>query len=255
MLIDSHCHLDMLTPVKEQGSVDAVLAEAKAAGIEHFLCVCVGLERYAAMRALVESYANVDVSVGLHPCGSEAVEPSVEMLVEKARDEKVVALGETGLDYYYDKIPREVQQQRFRNHIRAGRETGKPVIVHTRDARADTIKILTEEKARECGGVIHCFTEDWDTAKAAMDLGFYISFSGIVTFRNAASLRDVARRVPDAQLLVETDAPYLAPVPKRGKENTPAYVRHVAECVAAEREQSLEQVAEITSRNYRALFG
>lgn len=253
-LIDSHCHLDMLAPVKAGEGIAGILQEAAAQGVTHFLCVGVNLEDHPAMRDLCAPHANVFTSVGLHPCGSGGREPSVAELVQLANDPQNVAIGETGLDYFHDHTTPDVQQARFRVHIRAAREADKPVIVHTRMARADTLKILREEKAAEIGGVLHCFTEDWDTASAAMDLGFYVSFSGIVTFRNAADLRDIARRIPADRLLVETDSPYLAPVPQRGKENRPAWVRHVVECLATERGADAEELARLTSENFFRLF-
>lgn len=253
-LIDSHCHLDMLAPVKAGEGVAGILQEATQQGVTHFLCVGVNLEDNSVMRELCAPHANVFTSVGLHPCGTGGRKPGVAELTRLADDAKNIAIGETGLDYYHQYTTQDEQQARFRIHIRAAREAGIPVIVHTRMARADTLKILREEKAAEVGGVLHCFTEDWDTASAAMDLGFYVSFSGIVTFRNAGDLRAVARRVPAERLLVETDSPYLAPVPWRGKENKPAWVRHVAECLATERGEDVEALASQTSENFFHLF-
>lgn len=253
-LVDSHCHLDMLAPRKQGGDIESVVRDAAGQGVTHFLCVGVNLHDYSAMRELVEPCAQVSVSVGVHPSATPEAEPAAVELVRLADDSRVVAIGETGLDYHYDRVPRELQQQRLRTHIRAARECGKPLIIHTRAARADTLRILREEGAAEVGGVLHCFTEDWDTASAAMELGFYISFSGIVTFRNADDLRAVARRVPAERLLIETDAPYLAPAPYRGKENTPAYVRYVAEKLAEVRDEPLAAVADTTSGNFFNLF-
>lgn len=253
-LIDSHCHLDMLAPAKQGQGVASILQEAAEQGVTHFLCVGVNLEDHPAMRELCAPHANVFTSVGLHPCGTGGREPSVAELVKLADDTKNIAIGETGLDYYHEYTTPDVQQARFCVHVRAAREAGKPIIVHTRMARADTLKILREEKATDVGGVLHCFTEDWDTASAAMDMGFYVSFSGIVTFRNAEELRDVARRVPAERLLVETDSPYLAPVPQRGKENRPAWVKHVLECLAAERDTEAAALADQTSVNFFRLF-
>lgn len=253
-LIDSHCHLDMLAPIKQGQGVAGILQEAAVQGVTHFLCVGVNLEDHPAMRELCAPHANVFTSVGLHPCGTGGREPSVAELVKLADDTKNIAIGETGLDYYHEYTTPDIQQARFRIHVRAAREAGKPIIVHTRMARADTLRILREEKAANVGGVLHCFTEDWDTASAAMDMGFYVSFSGIVTFRNAEDLRDVARRVPAERLLVETDSPYLAPVPQRGKENRPAWVRYVLECLAAERDTEATALADQTSTNFFRLF-
>jgi TatD DNase family protein len=255
MLIDSHCHLDMLAPVKAGGSVDAVLAEARAAGVEGFLCVGVDPSTQAAMLETVGHRPGVWCSAGVHPSTRLADEPDVATIVGWCADPRIVAVGETGLDYHYvDAVAPAAQRARFRTQVRAARELGLPLIVHTRDARADTLEILKSERAAEVGGVFHCFTEDRDTARAAIDLGFAISFSGIVTFRNADPLRALARELPLASLLVETDAPYLAPVPMRGKENAPAFVRHVADCIARERGTDLATVATATSANFRRVF-
>jgi TatD DNase family protein len=218
------------------------------------LCVSVSLERFAPMMALIEPYTQVSASVGVHPDGTGVEEPGVDQLVELAGRERVVAVGETGLDYFRVEGDVEWQRERFRRHIRAAREVNKPLIVHTRAARDDTLKIMAEEGAAEAGGVLHCFTEDWEMARAAMDMNFYISFSGIVTFKNARELQEVARRVPMERMLVETDSPYLAPVPKRGKTNQPAYVRYVAEFIAELRGESLASVADATTRNFYTLF-
>lgn len=254
MLIDSHCHLDRLDLTPFAGRLDAALAAAVANGVEHFLCVAIDLEHWPAMLAQVADEARVSVSVGVHPGSDEGRAPTVAELVRLAAQPKVVAIGETGLDYHYGE-DRERQQGYFRTHIRAARETGKPLIVHTRAAREDTIRLLTEEGAAEVGGVLHCFTEDWDTAAQALELGFYISFSGIISFKNAESLRDVARQVPAERLLVETDSPYLAPVPHRGKSNQPAWVRDVATCLATVRGDTLAGIAAVTTANYDRLFG
>ncbi|MCS6787314.1 MAG: TatD family hydrolase [Thiobacillaceae bacterium] len=251
-LIDSHCHLDF--PDYTEG-VQPLLERMSAAGVTHALCVSVSLERLPAMLALVEPHANLYASVGVHPDHEDAREPTVEELVRLAQHPKVVALGETGLDYY--RQPREAvewQRARFRTHIRAARAIGKPLIVHMRNAAEDTLAILAEEGAREVGGVMHCFTETWAVAEQAMALGFYISFSGIVTFKNAAELREVARAVPLDRLLIETDSPYLAPVPHRGKRNEPAYVRHVAETLAQVKGLPVEEVAQASWENFFRLF-
>jgi len=195
------------------------------------------------------------VSVGVHPNEQDATEPEPDVLAELARHPKNVAIGETGLDYFHGKGDLEWQRERFRRHVAAARLAKKPLIIHSRDARADTLAILREEGAVDVGGVMHCFTEDWDTAAAAMDLGFYISFSGIVTFRNAADLREVARRVPDDRLLIETDSPYLAPVPHRGRPNEPRYVAHVAAQLAELRGADADAIADLTRDNFARLFG
>jgi TatD DNase family protein len=229
------------------------------AGVSHMLCVAIDLDRYPAMRALVDSYPNVAVSVGVHPnegCdGTPVTEPSVEALVGLAEDPRNVAIGETGLDYHYGQGDLEWQRRRFRNHIAAARACGKPLIIHSRDAREDTIRILREEGAEAVGGVLHCFTETWEMASQGLDLGFYVSFSGIVTFKNAGALREVARQVPLDRLLIETDSPYLAPVPYRGKPNEPRLVPHVADCIAELRGIPVNELAATTSANYFRLFG
>jgi TatD DNase family protein len=255
MLVDSHCHLDRIDLAPYGGDFAALLAATRAAGVGHSLCVSIDLEAYPAMLALVERYPEVSVSVGVHPNEQEAAEPDPDTLVELARHPKNVAIGETGLDYYHGKGDLAWQRERFRRHVAAARRAHKPLIIHSRDARADTLSILREEGASEVGGVMHCFTEDWDTAARAMDLGFHISFSGIVTFRNAAELREVARRVPDDRLLIETDSPYLAPVPHRGKPNEPRHVVHVAALLAELRGTDVETVAAVTTANFARLFG
>lgn len=227
---------------------------ARSRGVGHFLCIGVSADNAAAVRSLSERYADVDCSIGVHPLDLEPTsQPVLDWLLGELQHPHVVAIGETGLDYHYEPEAAQMQQQSFRLHLEAARLTGKPVIVHTRAARADTLGLL-REAALPQAGVLHCFTEDWDMAKAALDLGFYISLSGIVTFRNADALRDVARRVPADRLLVETDSPYLAPVPHRGKANLPQYVREVAEFVAELRGAPFEALAERTTANFKTLF-
>lgn len=250
-LVDSHCHLNF-EPLNV-GLAD-VLQRARDNGVGHMLCVSVTLESFPEIRTLAHDHANVFASVGVHPNEREGREPSEEDLTALAKDARVVAIGETGLDYYRSQGDMAWQQERFRRHIRAAKKSGKPLIIHTRDAAVDTLKIMREEKANEAGGVMHCFTENWEVARAALDLNFYISFSGIVTFRNADALREVAKQVPQERLLIETDAPYLAPMPHRGKTNEPAFVRHVAVCLAELRGTSIESVAEDTTRNFFSLF-
>lgn len=252
MFIDSHCHLDRLDLVGLGTDLDGALATARARGVKHFLCIGVDLESLPDVLAVADRYEDVSASVGVHPLHLEALEPEIEKLVELARHPKVVAIGETGLDYHYDQENPEDQQRRFRKHIEAARRVDKPLVVHTREARADTLRILREEGAS--AGVLHCFTEDWATASAALDLGFYISFSGIVTFANARELREVAAKVPLDRLLIETDSPWLAPVPYRGRTNQPAYVVEVAKAVAELRGMSVEALGEQTSANFRRLF-
>lgn len=255
MLVDSHCHLDKLDLAPFGGDFSRFMAEVGTQGIEHQLCVSINMEAYPDMLRLVEHYDQVSVSVGVHPNETEGRDPDVEELVERARHSKVVAIGETGLDYYKSEGDNTWQQDRFRRHITAARIARKPLIIHTREARSDTLRILREEGADQVGGVLHCFTEDWETAKAAMDLNFHVSFSGIVTFKNAVSIQEAARKMPEDRLLIETDSPYLAPTPLRGKPNYPFYVRHVAECVARLRGTDVERIAETTTTNYYALFG
>jgi len=254
MIVDSHCHLDRLDLTKYQGDLTLALAAAKEKSVEHFLCVCIDLNNFTQVLQIAEAYPNVSASVGVHPTEILAQEPTVAELVTLANHPKVVALGETGLDYYREESNKEIQQERFRSHIRAAKQVNKPLIVHTRQAQEDTIQILTEEGAAEVGGVMHCFTEDWAMAQKAMQLNFYISFSGIVTFQNAKSLREVATQVPLDRMLIETDSPYLAPVPYRGKPNEPAYVYYVAETIAALRNTTFTEVAKQTTENFYTLF-
>jgi TatD DNase family protein len=253
-LVDSHCHLDRLDLTKLGGDLDTVMAMARQQGVSHVLCVCIDMDNCLAVRALADHYSHVFASVGVHPNEKDTRDPEVQELVDLAQAAKVVAIGETGLDYFHGQGDLKWQRERFRRHIRAAKQCGKPLIIHSRDAKEDTLRIMREEGAAEIGGVMHCFTEDWAMAEQAMALNFYISFSGIVTFRNAESLRDVARRVPLDRLLVETDAPYLTPVPYRGKSNQPAFVRIVAEQIAEVRNVSVETIAQATTSNFFQLF-
>jgi TatD DNase family protein len=254
MLVDSHCHLDRLDLSPYENDFSRCVRETLATGVGHMLCVSITLEKYRAMRQLVDPHPEISVSVGVHPNEEHCREPTVDELVELSRDPRVVAIGETGLDYFRSEGDLNWQQDRFRHHIHAAIQAQKPLIIHTREARADTLRILREENAESVGGVLHCFTEDWDTAKAALDMNFYISLSGILTFRNAEQIQSVARQVPDDRLLIETDSPYLAPIPLRGKPNYPAYVRHVAEFLADLRGITVERVAELTTANFIHLF-
>ncbi len=254
MLVDSHTHLDLLDLRPVGGSLAAVMEQAREAGVGHMLCVAVNLRRLPPMLEIVHAWPGVSATAGLHPNDRREPEPDEEALAAAARDPAVVAIGETGLDYYRCEGELEWQRERFRRHIRVARALGLPLVIHSREAAADTLRILAEEGAGEVGGVMHCFADDWETARRAMDLGFHISFSGIVTFRNAEALREVARRVPLDRMLVETDAPYLAPVPMRGKPNFPAYVRHTAEHIAALRGEPFERIAEATTANFFACF-
>jgi TatD DNase family protein len=252
VFVDSHCHINF----PELGSrISDVLASMAENRVTHALCIGVNLPELPGVLQLAADHPNIYASVGVHPNYEGTPEPSIDTLTELSRRDKVVAIGETGLDYFRVSGDLEWQRTRFRTHIRAARECGKPLVIHTRSAAADTLAIMREERAGEAGGVMHCFTESWDVARGALDLGFHISFSGIVTFKNAQEIKDVARRVPLDRMLIETDSPYLAPVPFRGKLNEPAYVRYVAEEIARLRDIPLEEVAAATSTNFFRLFG
>lgn len=253
-LVDSHCHLDQLDLTPYAGDLSAALAQAEDQGVIYFLCVCITLRDFPAVLKIAESYSNISASVGLHPNELVETEPTAEDLVALAQSKKIIAIGETGLDYYRSTGDVEWQRERFRQHIRAAIKLRKPIIVHTRQAKADTIQILREENASDVGGVMHCFTEDWAMAKEALDLNFHISFSGIVTFRNAVEVQEVAKLVPLDRMLIETDSPYLAPNPHRGKSNEPAYVRYVAEFIAELRGISSVELGERTTENFFKLF-
>jgi TatD DNase family protein len=254
-LVDSHCHLNQLDLSKYSGDLSKALAHADELGVKHFLCVSTDLKEFHEIAALAKQYLQISASVGLHPNETNiSHEPSAEEIALLAQDEKVIAIGETGLDYYRSSGDVEWQRERFRQHIRAAKSISKPIIVHTRFAREDTLNILKEENASAVGGVMHCFTEDWETAKAALDLGFVISFSGIVTFKNAQDLQEVAKKVPLDLMLVETDSPYLAPIPYRGKPNEPAYVRYVAEYLAELKGVSVVELAEQTTKTFFKIF-
>jgi TatD DNase family protein len=253
LFVDSHCHLDRLELDKLGLSLEQVIANAQAQQIEHMLCVCVSLAEFDQMRTQVADFPMVSVSCGEHPLHQQDT-VSTELLLEKCRSKDVVAVGETGLDYFYAPESKLSQQDAFVSHIDVAKALQKPLIIHTRDARADTIALMRSHQADSPGGVLHCFTEDYDTAKAALDLGFYISISGIMTFRNADELRSVVKKLPLDRLLIETDAPYLAPVPFRGKTNQPAYVTAVAQAVAQVKGVSLQQLAHHTTANFYQLF-
>ena len=254
MLVDSHCHLNCLDLTAYHGDLAKALAAAKKNDVGHFLCVCIDLETFPEVLTIAENYADVSATVGLHPNEPVVNEPTVDHLITLAQHPKIVGIGETGLDYYRTDQQQDWQLQRFRNHIRAAIATQKPLIVHSRMAPEDTIRLLREEKAEQVGGVMHCFVESWEVAKQAMDLNFYISFTGIITFKNAKAIQEVAKQVPLERLLLETDSPYLAPTPFRGKPNQPAYVRYVAEQIALLKQVSYEQVAGISTENYFKLF-
>lgn len=251
MFVDSHCHLDFPDLAN---NLDGLLANMQTNQVTHALCVGVNLEHFPRVRALAELHQNLFASVGVHPDYEDTEEPEVEQLSELANHPKVVAVGETGLDYFRLKGDLEWQRDRFRRHIRAAKQCGKPLIIHTRAAAEDTLRIMEEEKADKVGGVMHCFTESWEVAQRALDLNFYISFSGIVTFKNAAVIKEVAKKVPTDRMLIETDSPYLAPVPHRGETNQPAFVRHVAEEIARLRDMDVAEIAKVTTNNFFNLF-
>ncbi len=254
MLVDSHCHLDRLDLEPYDGQLQGALDKANQEGVNHFLCVCIDLEHFNDVLTPAKEHSNIFASVGVHPNVDEGYDPTVSELVKLAENDNIVAIGETGLDYFRSEGDLEWQRERFRQHIAASKQSKKPVIIHMREATEDTLRIMKEEDAGEVGGVMHCFVEDWKIAKRALDLNFHISFSGIVTFNSARDLKDVARKLPKEKMLVETDSPYLAPVPFRGKPNQPAYVRHVAEHIGQLRGICLEEVAEFTTENFFNLF-
>jgi TatD DNase family protein len=254
MLIDSHCHLNMLDLAPFDGSLKNVIDAAKKEGIEKILCIGTNQEDLPHVLNCANQFENVYATVGMHPCDSEKNQLTTAEIIALASKPKVVGIGETGLDYHYDNSDRDIQKESFRKHIQAAIELNLPVVIHSRAAQEDTLKILKEEGIEKCGAVLHCFTESWDMAKEALDMGLYISISGIVTFKNAHQVKDVASRVPMDRLLVETDAPFLAPVPYRGKPNYPAYVRDVAVYVAAMRGIPFDEFAKQTTDNFYSLF-
>ena len=251
MYIDSHCHINFPDFAETLPDVFGLMQQNQ---VTHALCISVELEKLPEILALAEAHPHVYASVGVHPDHEDCTEPGVEQLVALARHPKVVAIGETGLDYYRLKGDLEWQRTRFRTHIRAAIQSGKPLVIHTREAAADTLKLMAEERASEIGGVMHCFTESIAVAQAAMDMNFYISFSGIVTFKNAHSIREVAAYVPLDRMLIETDSPFLAPVPFRGKTNQPGFVKYVAEEIARVKAVDVEEVAKSTTQNFFRLF-
>ncbi|MGZ8903552.1 MAG: TatD family hydrolase [Methylobacter sp.] len=254
MLIDSHCHLDRIDLEPYQNDFGCFMQEAQESQIEHLLCIAIDLESYPAMLKLVAAYPQISVTVGVHPNVQDGKDPSVEELIALGQPGKIIGIGETGLDYFRSEGDLAWQHQRFRNHIRAAKTLKKPLIIHTREAKQDTLRILAEEDAGEIGGIIHCFTEDWEFAKKALDLNFYISFSGIVTFNSAKEIKEVAKKVPERRFLIETDSPFLAPAPFRGRPNYPTYVRYVAEHIAELRGTSFNQIADLSTENFYSLF-
>ncbi|MCK5919004.1 MAG: TatD family hydrolase [Cocleimonas sp.] len=257
MLTDSHCHLDKIKLDAFNNNFDNLITAATEFDVSRFLCVCIDLERFNDVLQIAKQYPQIYCSVGVHPTSEGGKEPSVNDLIELATNDKVIAIGETGLDYFHisdEDKDMEWQRERFRVHINAAKKVKKPLIIHTRSAKEDTLKILAEEGADSIGGVMHCFAENWETAQKAIDLNFHISFSGIVTFNSAKELQYVAQQVPEDRILIETDSPWLAPVPKRGKLNQPAYVKYVAEKVAELRGDSYQHIAKISSENFERLF-
>jgi len=251
-IVDSHCHINFEELAQR---MPEILQNAKDNDISHMLCVSVNLEDFPQVQELAHEYSYIFASVGVHPCYKDVKEPTADELIEIASDPRIVAIGETGLDYFrVDDQCMEWQRERFVRHISAAKAVNKPLIIHTRNASDDTMRILKEEGADQCRGVMHCFAEDWEVAKKALDLGFYISFSGIVTFKSATTVQEVARKCPIDRILVETDSPYLAPVPLRGKQNEPAFVRHTAQYVADLKGVPLELLAETTTANFFELF-
>jgi len=253
-LIDSHCHLDRLDLKAHGGDINNVIAQAKELAVMQMLCVGINLESWPEMMKIVEAHDNIYASVGVHPNEDEGEDPSVERLIELASHPKVIAIGETGLDYFRSEGDLDWQRDRFRRHIAAAKQTNKPLIIHSREAQPDTLNIMAEEEAEQVGGIMHCFVDDWDSARRAIELNFVISFSGIVTFNSAKELKEVAKLCPLDKMLVETDAPYLTPVPFRGKSNQPGYTRYVAEHIAELKGISLEEVAAATTANFYRLF-
>ena len=253
MLIDSHCHLDRIDLTPYNGSIDQAIAAANEAGVAKILCISINLDNVEQVKDLADQHEGVYASVGVHPMEKD-VEVTAEQLIALADHPKVIAIGETGLDYYYSQDQKAEQKRNFSAHLQAAAATKKPVVVHTRDARQDTLEIIAAESDPEVAGVLHCFTESWEMARQAMDMNFYISISGIVTFNNASALRDVVRQVPLDRLLVETDAPWLAPAPHRGKSNEPRFVREVAEYVADLKGVNVASLAKITTDNFNRLF-
>jgi TatD DNase family protein len=254
MYTDSHCHLDKLDLQAYDGSLASLIESANQAGVERMLCVGIDLENLETVCQLADRFASVYASVGIHPLACKDQLVVRDELIRFASREKVIAIGETGLDYHYSPENQEIQKTSFATHLEVAKELVLPIIVHTRAARKDTIDLIRTHASQDVGGVLHCFTEDWLMAKEALECNFYISFSGIVSFRNASALREVVKQVPDDRLLIETDAPYLAPVPHRGKSNEPRFLPAIAECVAQLRGISPEELARQTSLNFNRLF-
>lgn len=250
--IDSHCHLNMLA--EQPGGLEAIVAEAHSENVDHILCIAIDRASTAEVKQIAERFPHVTASVGIHPNEDPSEHFTLEELLEQANHPKVIAIGETGLDYFRSEGDLSWQRERFAIHIEAAKQSQKPLIIHTREAREDTMSMLESEQAEKVGGIIHCFTEDWDTAKRALDIGFYISLSGIVTFKSATELQAVAKKLPLDRILIETDAPFLAPVPHRGKTNKPVFVKHVAAFLSELRGEPVAQIAAQTTENFHRLF-
>lgn len=257
MLVDSHCHLNLLDLNEFDNQLETVIETAQMQGVKHLLTVCVDLEDFPKLISIANKYNNIYISLGLHPCNSANLEPDAPYLTKLALSHpSCIAIGETGLDYYRGELdtPYATQKQRFREHIRTAINTNKPLIIHTRSAAEDTLNIMREEGAEKIGGVMHCFTEAWEIAQRAIDMNFYISLSGIVTFKNATVLHELAKKIPLERLLIETDAPYLAPVPFRGKQNHPALVKYVALAISDLRNEDYDIIAQQTTKNFFNCF-
>ncbi len=255
-LVDSHCHLHSIDLTEFNNEMDRVIQQAEDNGVEHLLCVCIELDDVPLLYKLADKYDNVSISVGVHPNTERGEDPSAEKLIILAAHPACIAIGETGLDYFRMDTDegKRLQRQRFTNHIHAALTSSKPLIIHTREAAEDTLLLMAAENAANIGGVMHCFTENWEVARRALDLNFYISFSGIVTFKNATQVREVAKKVPLDRILIETDSPYLAPVPFRGKQNHPALVKQVALELSALRQVDYETLAAQTTANFYKCF-
>ena len=254
MLIDSHCHLDRINLDRYNGNLSEAIAAALERGVHQMLCISVTLDNIQTVIDIAQTHPSVVASVGVHPCDVKEGTATAEQLIAWSAQDKVVALGETGLDYHYETESKALQHESFAMHLDVGKKIGLPVIVHTREAKADTLELIKAHGSLEHSGVLHCFTEDWQMAKAALDLNYYISISGIVTFKNAEQIRDVVRNMPIDRLLIETDSPYLAPIPYRGKPNEPKYVREVAQFIADLKGITIEALGEQTSENFYRLF-
>ncbi len=250
MLIDSHCHLDYF----ESEEVDGIVVAAHEQGVEHIVSVSTNLQNLPLLFDIAAKYQHIYLTVGVHPSEQITEEPTVEQLVTLAQDEKVIGIGETGLDYHYDYVAPATQRQRLATHIQAAKELQKPLVIHTREASKDILDILQAENADQVGGIMHCFTETWEIAKKALDMNFYISFAGIITFKNADSVREVAKKVPIDKILLETDSPYLAPVPYRGKTNQPAYVHYIAMALAELKNMPSNALNQQICANFSKLF-